>query len=120
MLRAFTSLPACTILSVFRCPVGPKAVTETDRKLPDRCADGCESCRKAELCAAPDGPSGGRLVLSSAWAFLLPVVLAGAGAAVFADGGTRQFLAAAGGFAVGLAAAVGLSAALRGWLEGRT
>lgn len=67
------------------------------------CGGDCPSCLGAEAEAA--APSGGRLVGWAAVAFLMPLGLAIAGAALGGASATGRFLGAAGGLTAGLAAA---------------
>jgi len=74
---------------------------------PDRpCGSGCTRC--GLHAAPPDVPvlRGWRLTVSALGVFLLPLVLAVAGAVVVGGEGGRQFLGALAGLAVGLAGGV--------------
>lgn len=81
---------------------------------PEQSAEGessgkCENCivvKSVERSADQAGMGGWRLVLSSTLVFLLPIVLAIAGAAVSRQEQSRQLAGAVGGFVLGIVLAL--------------
>ena len=78
------------------------------------CSGGCSRCGVAEGRDQDDGGlRGWRLTLSAGAAFVLPLVVAAAGARLAGPAQTPQFLGALGGLIVGLVCGVGIARLVR-------
>lgn len=92
-------------------------MTPPEEQPGEKCKGPCDKCKLAgalESAAERQGIAGWRMVLASTLVFLLPLVLAIAGAALTRQAGeTRQLIGAAAGLAAGVAVAVPLMRLIR-------
>ncbi len=72
------------------------------------CGGGCHHCSQP-LPDATEGPRGWRLVLPTIGVFLVPLILAMAGAVMAGRNRTSEFFGATAGLLIGLIAAAGIS-----------
>ncbi len=92
-------------------------MTPPEQRAGEKCPGPCDKCELAgalESAAARQGIAGWRMVMASTLVFLLPLVLAMAGAVLMRQAGeTRQLIGAAAGLAAGVAVAVPLMRLIR-------